>query len=129
MGSIVPDGTRPWARFGLANGLPMVLDVAEPMRTSSEIITAYLTAAGWTGAELARRARLDQSAITRLIRGRKRDGETSFDVGELVALKIERATIAAYESGDTNAAPLRATDLRADTIARREAAKSKARAA
>ena len=81
------------------------------MQTPSELITAYLAASGWTGAELARRADLSHSAITRLLRGRKTRESVTFSVGELVALKIERATVDAFTRRETNATPLRAADL------------------
>lgn len=81
------------------------------MATSADLINAYLTASGWTKGELARRAQLSASAIARLINGRKTSDGVSFSVGELAAIKIERATVEAYATGTTKAKPLRAADL------------------
>lgn len=90
------------------------------MQTPADLIQSYLAASGWTKSELARRADVSPSAIARLIHGRKAKGATTFAVGELVALKIERATLAAFERGETNATPIRAADLLAG-VARKAA--------
>jgi len=83
---------------------------------SKNLVAAYLAATGWTGAELAKRSDLSQSIITRIVHGRS-PGEP-YVIGELAALKLERATLTAFETGQTNVPPLRARDLRA----KREAA-------
>lgn len=92
------------------------------MATASELITAYLAATRWTKGELARRAGISASVVARLINGRKANGGVSFSVGELAALKIERATGEAYASGVTKIEPLRAVDLLATNTKKSEAA-------
>lgn len=50
--------------------------------------------------------------MTRLLRGRTDRGEVrDYELGELVALKLERATVQAWSLGMTRATPLRAIDL------------------
>lgn len=78
----------------------------------SDRIAAYLRAAGWEKGELARRAGISPSTVTRLLHGRKTSGGAEpYDIGELVALKLERATVQAWTLGQTTVPPLRAIDL------------------
>lgn len=50
--------------------------------------------------------------MTRLLRGRAERGEVrDYELGELVAMKIERATVQAWSLGLTSAMPLRAIDM------------------
>ncbi len=80
--------------------------------TVSERIDTFLRQAGWTKSELAERADISLSTVTRLLHGRKtRDGVEDYELGELVALKIERATVAAWTRGEVKTAPIRAIDL------------------
>lgn len=80
--------------------------------TTAERIAAYLKATGWEKVELAKRARVSPSTITRLLHGRKEDGDVEpYRLGELAAMKIERATIEAFTTGATKVPPLRAIDL------------------
>jgi transcriptional regulator with XRE-family HTH domain len=84
----------------------------------AERIESYLAASGWTKAELAKRANVSPSTITRLLHGRKdRGASESYELGELVAMKLERATLDAFTRGEVKAAPLRAMDLLADEAA------------
>lgn len=80
--------------------------------TTAERIRRYLNDSGWSKTELARRAAISASTVTRLLHGRKdREGGEPYEIGELVAMKLERATLDAFTRGDTKAAPLRAMDL------------------
>lgn len=80
--------------------------------TPSDRVAGYLKATGWGSGELARRARVSPSTITRLLHGRKTaDGAEEYSLGELVALKIERATIEAHALRHTDVEPLRAVEL------------------
>lgn len=76
-----------------------------------------MESAGWTAADLARRADISPSTVTRILRGRA-EGEP-YGLGELVALKIERATFAAWSRGEVprSLVPLRAVDLRSANAA------------
>ena len=79
---------------------------------ATERIRHWLTESGWTKAELALRAGISPSTITRLLRGRSDRGEVrEYELGELVALKLERATVQAWSLGHVRVAPLRALDL------------------
>lgn len=80
--------------------------------TTAERIQRYLAEVGWSKTDLARRAKISGSTVTRLLHGRKdRDGAEPYELGELVAMKIERATLDAFTRGETSVAPLRAIDL------------------
>ena len=79
---------------------------------ATERISHWLTESGWTKAELAQRAGISPSTMTRLLRGRSDRGEVrDYELGELVAMKLERATVQAWSLGQTSARPLRAIDL------------------
>ena len=69
----------------------------------------YLRQTGWTQQELAKRADIDRAVVNRAVKGRR-----AGKIGELAAMKLERATLDAFQKGETNVAPLRAADLLAD---------------
>jgi hypothetical protein len=76
------------------------------MSRASVAIVEYLRQTGWKQRDLARRAEIDPAVVSRLVKG-QRAGK----IGELVAIKLERATFAAFNAGETSVAPLRAVDL------------------
>lgn len=50
--------------------------------------------------------------MTRLLRGRTVDGERlEYRLGEIVAMRLERATVDAWTRGEVTVLPLRAIDL------------------
>ena len=63
-------------------------------------VRQYLADTGWRARDLARRARVHESALSHILAGRRR-------VGRLVALELDRATRAAYDAGETSVPPLR----------------------
>ena len=78
----------------------------------SDRIRAYLDATGWEKGELARRAGISPSTVTRILHGRKTAaGAEPYEIGDAAAARIERATYAAWSAGLTTVAPLRAVDL------------------
>lgn len=79
---------------------------------ASDRIRVWLTESGWSPADLAKRARISPSTMTRLMHGRSEGGAVrSYELGELVALKLERATVDAWTRGEVIVLPLRAIDL------------------
>jgi hypothetical protein len=66
----------------------------------TESIRHYLIATGWSARHLAARARLHESALSHVLAGRR-------CVGELAAIKLERASRSAYDAGETSVPPLR----------------------
>jgi plasmid maintenance system antidote protein VapI len=75
------------------------------MSRASVAIVEYLRQTGWKQRDLARRAEIDPAVISRAVKGRRAG------IGELVAIKLERATVAAFTAGETSVPPLRALDL------------------
>lgn len=67
-------------------------------------IKEWLDAAGWSQAELGRRAGLSPAAISRFISGTR-------DVSRPFAMAIEQVTTDAFRTGEVKVAPLRALDL------------------
>ncbi len=83
------------------------------MNSTRRILAAYLKATGWSQAEFARRTGVDPSFVARLLS----DDDDRRDVGIEGALRIERGTRAAKESGATKVRPLLARDLLAPDLA------------
>lgn len=71
-------------------------------------IRAWLDAAGWSQAELARRSGLSPAAISRFIAGSRK-------LPRPFAMAIEHVTTDAFRVGEVKVAPLRADDLVPDS--------------
>lgn len=73
-----------------------------------ELIRAWLDAAGWREADLAKRTGLNKSTFTKIRTGERR-------MGRRAARKVSQVTAEAYARGEVSLLPLREADLAADS--------------
>jgi transcriptional regulator with XRE-family HTH domain len=78
------------------------------MSNASGVIAEYLRQTGWSQQKLAKLAGVDRAVINRAV---ATHGDRAGRIGELAAMRIERATVAAFTRGETAVPPLRALDL------------------
>lgn len=72
--------------------------------SGADAIRRYLADTGWTARELAGRAGIHESNLSRVLSD---DPKKRRPAGKLVSILLENATRAAYEAGDTSVPPLR----------------------
>lgn len=80
-----------------------------PLVVKTTSVSVLISAAGWNMAELAKRSRLDQSAVARLLAGKIRPGPRAI-AGLLLAFSSQFPTIGFYdlfEVHDEDGTPLR----------------------